>query len=491
MKKNKGVILLLAVGAAAILSLLGAFFFGSSFVNQRLAERQRQMAQAMQNAEAGIERALFDLRLDFINDLSSPSWADGDINGQPFAPNFNNYQDFLYVGTQLNEGSYAVQLWNVFGRNRDIRIRSTGTAGSVSQTILVYASIKNISLLDTAISAGSGQGGGYINGHAEIHGSVHILGDGLAEGENAMELKGGAYLSNNYESLFPPSFLNTLKPYVLPSIANEVGLKTLNAELRVRNGGVSLGGTSTVGEPDVYPAGIKEKFDGVYVTDGFNNTGAVFSDNGWNNGYDLGNIIPNPSLNDPHKGYPSYYDYYQANALVITPPGGTLTLRENTAYSSPSGNGSIQLDDKGNLIVTGIVYIIGNFNIGRSGGGAETFTYSGKGSILVRGNVNVNGNFLAKNSFPQVNLIGIMAGGNMKLGQDPHSEIMGLFYAENSVTVNKQTSIAGTIIGNTYTMDQVPAIYQVPATLDNLPPDYICDQPFWVMKVISWQKEQN
>ena len=32
-------------------------------------------------AEAGLERGIYKLRQDYLADLSSPSWADGDING--------------------------------------------------------------------------------------------------------------------------------------------------------------------------------------------------------------------------------------------------------------------------------------------------------------------------------------------------------------------------------------------------------------------------
>ena len=69
---------------------------------------------------------------------------------------------------------------------------------------------------------------------------------------------------------------------------------------------------------------------------------------------------------------------------------------------------------------------------------------------------------------------------------------MGLFYAEGQVVTNKQTDIVGTLVTNYFdTGGQVPAIYQVPETLNNLPPGMISGDPVYLMKVVSWQKIDN
>lgn len=128
-------------------------------------------------------------------------------------------------------------------------------------------------------------------------------------------------------------------------------------------------------------------------------------------------------------------------------------------------------------------------NLGTAGGGSETISYKGKATILVKGSAAINLTLLAEPNFPQENIIGIMAGESMIIGQDPHTDIMGLFYAEQNISIKKQTNILGSVVANLFTMDQVPAIFQVPSTLDHLPPHIIGDQPLWLTRVVSWQKE--
>ena len=65
---------------------------------------------------------------------------------------------------------------------------------------------------------------------------------------------------------------------------------------------------------------------------------------------------------------------------------------------------------------------------------------------------------------------------------------MGLFYAGKTVTTNKQTDIVGTLVANSFDMTgQVPNIFQVPATVNYLPPGMIGSTSGWQMKVVSWQ----
>jgi hypothetical protein len=68
--------------------------------------------------------------------------------------------------------------------------------------------------------------------------------------------------------------------------------------------------------------------------------------------------------------------------------------------------------------------------------------------------------------------------------------VMGLFYAEDTVTVAKQTDIMGTIVSNYFDMGtNVPAIYQVPATMTNLPPGLIGTEGAYSMKVVAWMRQ--
>ncbi|MEA3432937.1 MAG: hypothetical protein U9R01_09780, partial [candidate division WOR-3 bacterium] len=65
----------------------------------------------------------------------------------------------------------------------------------------------------------------------------------------------------------------------------------------------------------------------------------------------------------------------------------------------------------------------------------------------------------------------------------PHLKIMGAFYAESAVTVQKQADIVGSLVSNYFSMLQVPCIYQVTALSTNLPPGIIEGDPVWLLRV--------
>ena len=63
------------------------------------------------------------------------------------------------------------------------------------------------------------------------------------------------------------------------------------------------------------------------------------------------------------------------------------------------------------------------------------------------------------------------------------------FYAENTVRVQKQTDIVGTIVSNYFNVGtNVPSIYQVPDIINHLPAGLIGQNASWVMKTVSWRK---
>ena len=67
-------------------------------------------------------------------------------------------------------------------------------------------------------------------------------------------------------------------------------------------------------------------------------------------------------------------------------------------------------------------------------------------------------------------------------------DVMGLFYAEGTVTAQKQTDIMGTIVSNYFDMGtNVPSVFQVPEVINSLPSGLIGQDSTWVMKVVSWQ----
>lgn len=493
---NRGSLLILSYLVIFVLLALGAAFIAMSVNESRIAERQRRTTLTLHIAEAGIERAFYDLRQDFINDASNPNWADGNINGLSVGPNTANFYNTGYGSTSLNGGSYAVQLKNVSGISDSIWIRSTGTLGDAQQTIEVYAKIVSISPWNNAIFAGAGASGAMVNGNVNIRGSVHILGTGLQSSDLVVDLGGTAeIIGNNYKDM--AAALKAKVPALPTTTVNGETVETLSAVLRVKRGIVGLSGSATAGEANVTGNAYKETIDAAYVTDGYGGSQGVtnvHSDNGTSSAYDLGDTVSFPSLSAPYGGYSTYKAYLEANALVVSSAAdlaklANITPASSTDFSFSSAKGSI-IKAGGNLTISGIVYLDNNGSLNMStAGAAKTITYTGTGAILAEGNVQINANLVTSgdNSFP-TNILGIMTPNSIGF-DEANIDVMGLFYAEGTVQAEKQTDIVGTIVSNYFNMGtNVPSIYQVPDVINHLPAGLIGQNATWVMKTVSWRK---
>ena len=91
------------------------------------------------------------------------------------------------------------------------------------------------------------------------------------------------------------------------------------------------------------------------------------------------------------------------------------------------------------------------------------------------------------NSSCPTNVMGVMTPNTITFNE-ANIDVMGLFYAQNSIVSSKQTNIVGTFVSNYFDMGtNVPSIYQVPDTANNLPPGMIGQSSRWFM-VVVWQK---
>ncbi|MBF0384646.1 MAG: hypothetical protein HQL27_02120 [Candidatus Omnitrophica bacterium] len=499
-KDKRGSLLLISYMVIMVLLGIGAAFMVLLTNETKVAERERINTVAFHIAEAGIERGLYDLRRDFVID-STPSWADSDINGYAIGPDYNNFYQITYSDTAFNGGSYSVQLKNDSG-TRDIWLRSTGTINGQSHTILVYAKMVQVSPWGTAIFAGAGASGSMINGNVDIRGSVVVLGTGLADGDYAVNMGGTAELvGNNYRSIPDGSGgLPNLKAKVPALDTVVVGgetVETLHANLRIKRGMVGLSGSATVGEVNATGNAYKEKVDGIYIVDGGadnwgGNQGAAnaHSDNGTSTAWDLGEGIRFPLLTDPDPIDPTktFQQYFQDHALVLTNELSNLTAKSSFNYSN--ANGSIRMDGKGNMTISGRVYVDGNNALLLNSQGIDkTVTYTGTGTLLVTGDITMDVDLITPGnaSFPN-NIVGFMTPRRINLSTGAQRNVMGLFYAADRVVVARQTNIVGTIVSNYFDMGtNVPAIFQVPQTVNSMPPGMVGASSNLFI-VVSWQK---
>lgn len=492
---QQGSLLIMSFFFILILAGIGAIFLYMVTSDLRMIERLRRSTEAFYVAEAGIENGIYDLRLDFENDTSTHPWTSGDINGITVA--FTNTTDYevLRSNVSIGSGMYSIDVKKA--ADDEVWLRSTGTVNGVTSQIEAYVKILDLTPWGYAIFAGNGQSGALINGNVDIRGSVLILGDGLAAGDYAVDLGGTAeFVGNNYRTL--ASSLKALVPALETVVLNGETVETLNAVLRVKKGMVGLSGNSSVGEADVSGNSYKETVDAVYLTDGWGgNQGAAsaYSDNGTSQAYDLGDMVSFPSLADPYTdpvsgtSYASYQAYLKSEGYTLTSSDLSNLNSLGSSFSFGDTNGSVSWDGSGNLTIDGILYIDNGDDLSWTDK-KKSVTYSGKGSFLVTGDVDLGTNVLTggNNSFPNSNM-GIMTPNSIYLGGNSQRDVMGMFYAEKSVVVNKQTDVIGSIVANYFDMGtNVPALYQVPAAGTNLPPGLIGATNRWYA-VTAWIKK--
>ena len=418
----------------------------------------------------------------------------------------------------------------------------------------------DVNVWNNAIFAGAGAAGAVINGNVSIHGSVHILGDNVVAGGEALtvlELSGASLIHNNYgdSTVFTDRLRHSVPapPQVL--LGGET-VDSLGAKFRVKRGLVSLNGSSEIGEVNLTGNTDKETLDAIYNEDGWTGNSVtddgdrgdpttVFSDNGWDTAYDLGSKVSFPLLSDdwrwpenvgcheyegvagapgatedndlgePYEHAEFYLDNlsdgdpYAGNVVIDTSQDFYLNLTrpadanpDNRVKDDPDacvkGDDYLYYDAANDVLeINGQVAIDGALEF-TGKGKDDTVYYTGRGTVLVRDDVIMNTNLLACNdgdpnnyvgSFPEKNIVGIMSANNIIMGTSSQLELMGAFYAQDTITSTKQTVVMGTYVANYFDMgSQVPDIYQVPDLAKNLPIGMIGNWPLRVYSQVSWRE---
>ena len=490
-RRERGFALFFSAILLVVLMGLGSALIIGSIADARSAELHRAQIRAMAVAESGLERAIMELKR---SHALTGQWDPVEINGLRLQSDTQTFYPLPLAGTQIDTGTYSVEIRNVAGRDDTLWVRSTGAADGANAAVLACLHVEEISIWQNAIFAGTGQSGKIINGNVALAGSVHILGQGLAPTDVALALSGGATVQNNYANM-SAGIRQAARPLPTGEFNGET-VELLEAKVRVRQGRVDLSGTGALGSPDATGNAVKETLDGVYVTDGFGgNQGSVnvYSDNGHAEPYDLGASLAMPKLSDPYDISPSYLEHLRRNALVITAQSylqnfSSLSSSRSFAYTDPMGKGSISMDGNGNLHVEGIIYIDGNLHIGGKGSGP--ITYTGKGSFVVAGQTLIDVNLLpgGMHSFPGTNLLAIMTANDVTFDTS-QLEVAGLFYAENKIVATKQANILGAFASNYFDMgSQVPSVFYSPLGRHEMPPGLIGATLGNIVTTRFWQK---
>jgi hypothetical protein len=534
-------------------------------MNQRTAvDHYEDYKNCFQGMEAAIASGTTEVENGDDGTVGLSGWTPTyDANNQIILPAFDDGAAQPLTFTSMPGLQFMAYTVNWFTDNRDNNgdglvddsserhmygIYALAKQGSVLRRAEVIAKGGDVNVWRNAIFAGNGQAGGLVNGNVSIHGAVHLLGQNLLEGNTAitaLDLSGTSLIHNNYGGI--PATLAARVPPLPQTVFNGETVSTLEAKLRVKRGLVSLSGNSEVGEPDVAGNTLKETMDGVHVNDGWTGNAvvddgdrgdpkSVFSDNGWDELYDLGDKVNFPRLTDdwrdpvngariedPATGtWYTHEDYF--NQVLVADPNiptdgvynGDIVIdaRGDKFYWNASTNtklvGSLPASLPPNtqdyiwfdptndvLRVNGQVRVNGTLTF-TGQGGDRTINYSGRAALLVYGNITINTDILTcnngnpadtANSFPVNNILGLMTATNMLVGATAQCDIMGAFYAQNTIQAAKQTDVMGTFVANYFDMgSQVPSIFQVPSLPENLPLGMIGNYPIMTLGQVSWRE---
>jgi hypothetical protein len=519
-------------GAAMMTALVGVMFVfttGTGLLTLSMQGVRRGRfdvlrPRALALAEAGAEKAVYYLRTVAPDGSKDGSWrtesrTETQIDGE--------YTMTIRDGSGANYGRIII---TSTGTAKDGPVAGTSGNSSAQGPLQARRTVRlgftlereEISIWNNVIFGGVGQAGKSINGNVRLRGSVTFLGDGepfndvngngvwnsgeaftdsngdglytapLADTASAVELGGGADIGNNYDGM--PSDLRNRIPSLATTVYRGETVESLRAKLRVKNGQVSLSGSSQVGYANQSGSpSLKETMDGVYVTDGFSgNQGSVYSDNGTSNGYNLGTMLRFPSVMEPvEKGgttYPTYMAYLKTIGMTIS---GPVTFKPGETYgpfSDGRGN-SLKIDDEGKIEVNGVVYVEGNVTFDKNGGKKE-MTYTGRGTLVSTGNISIETSLIPVNTFPTQDAMGFVARRDLAVGVSSQLTVAGAFFAEQKITSSKQNELAGTFVSNYFATQNVPHMYQVPSLVQNLPPAMPGADRIYVksVRVDSWRE---
>ncbi len=546
--------------AVLALTVLGARLMGQ----RNLVDRYTVNTRCFEGVEAAIAECRAELEKGEDGRIGmsgswTPTWASGNKFILPGLtdngidpPTLSGMNEVKYLGYSNS--------WQADGRDNN----GDGVVDDTSERFMytVYAMAQNgddrraaevvykardINVWRNAIFAGAGQAGGLINGNVSIHGSVHLLGNSLLIGIaalSAIDLSGTSLIHNNYVDV--PADLIARVPAVPVVNYNGENVSSLEANLRVKKGLVGMSGNSEIGEPNVAGNTFKETMDGVYVADGYTGTAvtpdgnrgdpkSLWSDNGWDELYDLGDKVSLPLLADPWRD-PSngattlnsttgaaytHEDYFNqvlvANAanptdgayvgdMVIDARGSNLYWNATTGVKSttlpaslpPATDDYVYFNASTNVLrINGQIKVGGKLEF-KGQGADRSVNYSGRGAFLAYDNVTIDTDLVSCNngvttntagSFPVNNIIGVMTSKTMTVGSTAQCKIMGAFYAQEKIVTAKQTHVMGTFVSNYFDMGtNVPNIYQVPSLADNLPLGMIGNFPILSVSQVSWRE---
>lgn len=395
-----------------------------------------------------------------------------------------------YYEVRLARAGRGVRVLSLARFNDD----ADDTNDRIDAAIEYVVTIITGSICDNALFGASSSVGHRIVGNVNVHGGVTVLCDNenFTANDVGYEVGGNAGIFDNWEGGSGQSLDSTMRSRMDPLYTDESGRETLDAKVLIQtcnmrnNSGAFQIGTSSAPVDTVI-------VDGGFTGSHTNPDTFIYADNPVLTGEGqfanyVGNAMPEFPLLHDENGNLANNDLGRSIAAQI--PGHDLASANpnwcnlgnstpNLSFGAPGctcvDGGTSTCDicffDNGNKLVvnTDTVFDLS----GCATASIRDVTYKGKATMYYGDtNIAVDGNLMVADgeSFPSTSVVGFLTAGQINIGSTAQAKMMGLFYAQDRITVSKQTQLAGIVITDEFSVgNQVPDFFQVPDLDQNAP----------------------
>jgi hypothetical protein len=359
---ESGIAMVIALVVLLALTVIGIASMTTSTLDVQISGNERRAAEALNLADAGMERGIMDAFNDFKAYSGDVDWSNNIFyaisnSTNPSNPTStaytlpSNYGDFgctpkpacidtqfgspftsdgnisgstgsavgLYGGARtLGDGKFRVLMLRDAGEPDELYIRSYAEHSTGARRIVeVHVEIDKIDAWRNALFGGRGTSAATITGNINMAGPVHILGTGAT---NDMSISGASKVMNGYQDMDAAIRGRLLDPEVA-YYYNGYPVYSLESIFRVKNVQVAVTGMGEIGvagdidsngdgDKDVIDAGgnlyYKAAVDAIYANkeiDVDDPNKSIHSDETvMPDGYDLGDKIQLPTLQDEYDG---------------------------------------------------------------------------------------------------------------------------------------------------------------------------------------------
>ncbi|MDP3013352.1 MAG: hypothetical protein Q8M92_03865, partial [Candidatus Subteraquimicrobiales bacterium] len=410
LRNEKGIALITTLGVTIILTILA---LGLILVAQNdlvLTLQSKRYTQALHIAEAGLEKALWELKQ--LKKLPKNLEVENPL-GKAYATAQQDLTD--------------TWLWNITSKG----VTKDGTERAIKVTVFY------LSYWDMFFAGGTSQsltaGGGGIVGTTSVNGPFFVRGNLQLSGNSAIRI-GPLFVRDGDIILTGSSSIGTVGEPI----------------------DVFVTGSAPLNSPNFHASSVSHAVPNIVLPD------LLLSDMN-NHLADAKDESYLPYTNTKYSG--AQTDYYKVvdNNLAVTVPLGAgiqnLVINASTpAFGNPLTDDFAWNPTTKTLTVKGTVFVDGSVTFGSPLGVQFDIRYKGNGAIVANGDIHIYGKVLATGSFPDVDILGFVTPTSIYVHTgssnpaDPllaPPDIQAVLYAKNTIATETNILIKGALVAGT------------------------------------------